>query len=193
MCIVVIVTEAFLYALVPGSPVRARMWKMLVAYVSASHFNYAVHATLGSREAVRRTAGIGGLLVGSREWFLHVLGFNEHRLSDVVVHAGMVLRHPFRLDHWFALCAHVLRYGGDDGCLCRKVSILYGTLSLDDIIDCTGHSISGILLLGWDRMLLAIITVETFRRLLGGQPGMHHSWSRKRLRDSQSQAGFEPE
>jgi hypothetical protein len=155
-----------------------QMWRLLVAYVASNHFLYFVHTACDSNALGRACpTGIGSWMVESKTWVVHVVLFGEHRLADVVVHAGMCMSLPFHVAalHWYSLTSHLLRYGGMPGIATNKVRAFRGFLSVDDIADCLAHTLSGARLLGFEKFVVAVFLWEAIRRWIFGRPlRIHH-------------------
>jgi len=144
-------------------------WQLTVAYVGANHFLYGAHHLLGSsghlsktqQVVVMKLAGLGGILKNDAagSWFW---GFDEHRVSDVCVHLGMALSHPWRLDHWVELLSHLSKYLG-----CHFESLhdrIHGSsLSVCDLIDVCAHCASALHVLGMAKFAAAVCVAEFVR------------------------------
>ena len=89
-------------------------WRLLIAYVASNHALYFAHTATGTGACPEAStgAGAGAMLAASDRGFLRRL-FDEHRLADVIVHAGgVVASRGRRLDHLVSLVEHLRRYAG---------------------------------------------------------------------------------
>jgi hypothetical protein len=102
-------------------------WRMLIGYVAGNHALYAAHCLVGSghetgadrsgtfdeeASALAKDAGVGEMLQASSRSAIRA-AFDEHRLADVLVHAGAVVAGGVsvrRLDSLASLCEHLRRY-----------------------------------------------------------------------------------
>jgi hypothetical protein len=100
---------------------------MLIGYVAGNHALYAAHCLVGSghetgadrsgtfdeeASALAKDAGVGEMLQASSRSAIRA-AFDEHRLADVLVHAGAVVAGGVsvrRLDSLASLCEHLRRY-----------------------------------------------------------------------------------
>lgn len=181
VCLLVILVEGIAvlnWESGPRGEARLLMWRLLVAYVSANHFLYLAHTACRSGALGNECpAGIGAWMVHNRAWAVHVVLFGEHRLADEVVHAGLCMALPVGAEaalHWYSLASHLLRYGGADGVVARKVPVLRGELSVDDLVDCVAHAVSGVRLLGTREFVVATLLWEAIRRWVFGKPLVIH-------------------
>ena len=87
-------------------------WRLLIAYVASNHALYFAHTATGTGACPEASTGAGAMLAASDRGFLRRL-FDEHRLADVIVHAGgVVASRGRRLDHLVSLVEHLRRYAG---------------------------------------------------------------------------------
>jgi len=89
-------------------------WRLLISYVASNHALYFAHTATGTGACPEAStgAGAGAMLAASDRGFLRRL-FDEHRLADVIVHAGgVVASRGRRLDHLVSLVEHLRRYAG---------------------------------------------------------------------------------
>lgn len=139
------------------------------------------HKASLKREKVNVTgelAGVGCYLMEQSQERFGIMGaiwsFNEHRLSDVWVHFGVVLQAPYRVDHWFGLLAHLWKYAGFKIPYPFSRPTFNGSISLDNLIDVFAHSLSGLLILGPGWFTLSVIAAELQRWLLDAEVARHH-------------------
>jgi hypothetical protein len=115
-----VAASAVVFELASGKGVsRDWKWRMLIGYVAGNHALYAAHCLYGSArlgetgsEVVEDDAGVGAMLRMSSRSAIRAL-FDEHRLADVLVHAGAVVAGGVslkRLDSLASLCEHLRRY-----------------------------------------------------------------------------------
>ena len=110
-----VAASAVVFELAAGKGVsRDWKWRMLIGYVAGNHALYAAHCLVGSgrlhetgadrsgtfdeeASALAKDAGVGEMLQASSRSAIRA-AFDEHRLADVLVHAGAVVaggvRHP---------------------------------------------------------------------------------------------------
>lgn len=98
-----------------------------------------------------------------------------HRLADVWVHAGMIARMPYRIDHWAALAMHLIKYAGLQlpKAVTFNVKIGPGSLRFDDTIDVLAHMSSAVLFLGPSAFGSAVALAEGQRWVLRAQCHRH--------------------
>ena len=115
-----VAASAVVFELASGKGVsRDWKWRMLIGYVAGNHALYAAHCLYGSArlgetgsEVVEDDAGVGAMMRMSSRSAIRAL-FDEHRLADVLVHAGAVVAGGVslkRLDSLASLCEHLRRY-----------------------------------------------------------------------------------
>ena len=113
-----VAASAVVFELASGKGVsRDWKWRMLIGYVAGNHALYAAHCLYGSArlgetgsEVVQDDAGVGALLRMSSRSAIRAL-FDEHRLADALVHAGVAGGVSLkRLDSLASLCEHLRRY-----------------------------------------------------------------------------------
>jgi hypothetical protein len=114
-----VAASAVVFELASGKGVsRDWKWRMLIGYVAGNHALYAAHCLYGSARLgetgseVEDDAGVGAMLRMSSRSAIRAL-FDEHRLADVLVHAGAVVAGGVslkRLDSLASLCEHLRRY-----------------------------------------------------------------------------------
>jgi len=123
-----VAASAVVFELAAGNGVsRDWKWRMLIGYVAGNHALYAAHCLVGSghetgadrsgtfdeeASALAKDAGVGEMLQASSRSAIRA-AFDEHRLADVLVHAGAVVAGGVsvrRLDSLASLCEHLRRY-----------------------------------------------------------------------------------
>jgi len=123
-----VAASAVVFELAAGNSVsRDWKWRMLIGYVAGNHALYAAHCLVGSghetgadrsgtfdeeASALAKDAGVGEMLQASSRSAIRA-AFDEHRLADVLVHAGAVVAGGVsvrRLDSLASLCEHLRRY-----------------------------------------------------------------------------------
>ena len=125
-----VAASAVVFELAAGKGVsRDWKWRMLIGYVAGNHALYAAHCLVGSgrlhetgadrsgtfdeeASALAKDAGVGEMLQASSRSAIRA-AFDEHRLADVLVHAGAVVAGGVsvrRLDSLASLCEHLRRY-----------------------------------------------------------------------------------
>jgi hypothetical protein len=125
-----VAASAVVFELASGKGVsRDWKWRMLIGYVAGNHALYAAHCLVGSgrlhetgadrsgtfdeeASALAKDAGVGEMLQASSRSAIRA-AFDEHRLADVLVHAGAVVAGGVsvrRLDSLASLCEHLRRY-----------------------------------------------------------------------------------
>lgn len=148
-------------------------WTFAVGYAGSNHFLFGLHLFLcglkpihnDHRHLLKITAGVGGLLKGRRTF---IWDFDVHRLMDVVVHFGMALQIPWRIDHWMLLVLHVMKYCGMPVESAKQRVNLIGTTEIqaDDLLDVFAHSASALYTLGFFPFVCCIICGELQRAYL---------------------------
>lgn len=157
--------------------------------LTAARHTFHEHANnsqdLDNGNTTSQLAGVGGMLKveQQRAGFWHSLwSYNEHRLADCWVHLGMGLQSPYRVDHWVALAFHLRKYSGHTIPEKFAVPLINRSLSLDNLVDCFAHSVSGLLVLGPAYFTLAVALAELQRLLLDMDVAAHHSQDVRRCR-----------
>ena len=94
-------------------------WRALIGYVAGNHLLYAAHCVAGTGEPIENCpdtitdeTGVGAMLSLSNRQIVKQL-FDEHRLVDVLVHAGAVAAAGLstkRVDSLLSLSEHLRRY-----------------------------------------------------------------------------------
>ena len=114
-----VAASAVVFELASGNGVsRDWKWRMLVGYVASNHALYAAHTLAGSGPGEKadvpheEPTGVGAMLSLSSRSAIRAL-FDEHRLADVLVHAGAVVAGGAsfkRVDSIASLFEHIRRY-----------------------------------------------------------------------------------
>merc|ERR1711879_28846 len=140
---------------------------------------YGVHHALSNwqrigkehAQALKQTAGSGGMLKGTQT---QIWGFDAHRLMDAMVHLGMALQFPCRVDHWVLLVLHCMKYCGRPVEEAKKM-IRFGVIQLqiDDLFDVIAHSVSALYTLGPVLFFISLVLGETHRVYLKSQLHAH--------------------
>mmetsp|Transcript_3833 Transcript_3833/g.10032 ORF Transcript_3833/g.10032 Transcript_3833/m.10032 type:complete len:228 (-) Transcript_3833:156-839(-) len=148
-------------------------WAFAVGYAGSNHFLFGLHLFMGKlaplhngyRQLINITAGTGGLLKGRRTF---MWGFDSHRLMDVVVHFGMALQIPWRVDHWVLLVLHVMKYCGMPVEAARQRVTFFGLaeIQVDDLFDVLAHSASALYTLGVFPFVSFLLFAELQRAFL---------------------------
>jgi len=148
-------------------------WTFAVGYAGSNHFLFGLHRFMGSlkpihndhRHLMHVTAGAGGLLKGRRTF---IWDFDSHRLMDVVVHFGMALQTPWRIDHWVLLALHVMKYCGMPMESAKQRVTLFGMTEIqaDDLLDVLAHSASALYTLGLFPFVCCLLCGELQRAYL---------------------------
>lgn len=150
---------------------KSLAWKVVVAYVGSNHFLYGLHKTFPDLVIVE--ACVGSLLQAQetkrKGWTsFFCWNFSEHRLCDVWVHLGVAFARPWRVDHWFALGLHILKYSGCDlpPALTFPVHLGTSVLHFDDLVDVLAHTITALSILGPAWFFAAVLAGEFQRWIL---------------------------
>lgn len=152
---------------------KSLFWTFAVGYAGSNHFLFGLHMFMGSlkpihtdhRKLMNITAGVGGLLKGRGTF---IWDFDSHRLMDVVVHFGMALQIPWRIDHWVLLALHVMKYCGMPMESAKQRVTLFGMTEIqgDDLLDVLAHSASALDTLGVFPFVCCLLCAELQRAYL---------------------------
>lgn len=161
-------------------------WLLLVGYVGANHFLYGIHLLAGTcgafSEQDTRTlsdlAGVGGMLKAEQQskcWTRFLWNFSEHRLADVLVHLGMLIHMPYRIDHLAALLMHLVKYADIQlpSVVTFPVKVGPGYMTFDDVVDVLAHTVSALLFMSPSAFGSAVALAEAQRWILRAKRFLH--------------------
>jgi hypothetical protein len=151
---------------------QSKCWTRFLWNFSEHRFNDALSSISQSSDLLLFLLILGQMLLSP---YLNLPYCAALRLADVLVHLGMLIHMPYRIDHLAALLMHLVKYADIQlpSVVTFPVKVGPGYMTFDDVVDVLAHTVSALLFMSPSAFGSAVALAEAQRWILRAKRFLH--------------------